>query len=235
MNRTDCHRANNGGYDPLERLGAIRSLFFPNPGRTLGGAKKDLLTQSGISDFATFVENTLWAEAQVTFAAVHLVGSNNSLVPWYTDSGGTKVDDPARRLAEEQARDAANLSWLDRTFALATKQGSKGVVLFLQADMWDPAIFAANQYDGFTNTVRRIADLTRAFGRPVLLINGDSHVFAADNPLAAGDARYGVLTAVANLSRITVQGSTTAPLTEWLRLKVDASSASVFSWERNPR
>jgi len=49
----------------------------------------------------------------------------------------------------------------------------------------DPAIFAANQYDGFTNTVRRIADLTRAFGRPVLLINGDSHVFAADNPLAA--------------------------------------------------
>jgi len=62
---TDCHRANNGGYDPLERLGAIRSLFFPNPGRTLGGAKKDVLTQSDISELATFVENTLWSEAQV--------------------------------------------------------------------------------------------------------------------------------------------------------------------------
>ncbi len=63
----------------------------------------------------------------------------------------------------------------------------------------------------------------------------DSHVFTADNPLAAGDLRYGVATAVPNFSRVTVQGSTTAPLTEWLRLKVDASSASVFSWERNPR
>jgi len=47
--------------------------------------------------------------------------------------------------------------------------------------------------------------------------------------------RYGVATAMPNFSRVMVQGSTTAPLTEWLRLKVDASSASVFSWERNPR
>jgi len=32
-----------------------------------------------------------------------------------------------------------------------------------------------------------------------------------------------------------VQGSTTAPLTEWLRLKVDPTTPAVFSWERNPR
>lgn len=25
---TDCHRANNGGYDPLERLARLRTLFF---------------------------------------------------------------------------------------------------------------------------------------------------------------------------------------------------------------
>jgi hypothetical protein len=231
---TDCHRANNGAYDPVERLSAVRALFFPNAGRTLGGARKDVLAQSALPAFSTYVENTLWSEAKVTFAALHVVGSNNSLLPWYTDSGGTKPDDPGRRTAEEQERDRANLDWLERTFALAGRQGSKGVVLFLQADMWDPVIFPANQYDGFTNTVRRIADLSRAFGRPVLLVNGDSHVFTADNPLASGDARYGV-SAVPNLARITVQGSTTAPLTEWLRLKVDASTAAVFSWERNPR
>ncbi len=26
---TDCHRANNGGYDPIERLAALRTLFYP--------------------------------------------------------------------------------------------------------------------------------------------------------------------------------------------------------------
>ena len=33
---TDCHRVNNGAYDPLERLAAIRDVFFDDPGRTLG-------------------------------------------------------------------------------------------------------------------------------------------------------------------------------------------------------
>ncbi|MEO5767547.1 MAG: hypothetical protein ABIS92_04295 [Polyangia bacterium] len=233
---TDCHRANNGAYDPLERLDAIRKLFFPVPGRTLGAVKKDLLTQSALPATAVFVENTLWSEAQVTFAAVHIVGSNNSLLPWYTDdTTGTKMDDPARRIGEETAREAAGLDWLDRTFALASRQGSKGVALFTQADMWDPAIFTAGQYSGFTATVRKLAALIRSFGRPVLLVNGDSHMFKVDNPLAAGDVLYGVAGAVPNLTRVTVQGSTTAPLTEWLRLKVDPSTPAVFSWVRNPR
>jgi hypothetical protein len=34
---TDCHRANNGGYLPTERLAALRELFFAKPDRTLGG------------------------------------------------------------------------------------------------------------------------------------------------------------------------------------------------------
>jgi hypothetical protein len=233
---TDCHRANNGAYDPLERLDAVRRQFFPLPGRTLGAVRKDVLTQSSLPAFSTFVENTMWAEAGVTFATLHVVGSNNSLLPWYSeDKTGTKVDDPLRRLGEELGREAADLDWLERTFAFARRSGAKGVALFMQADMWDPAIFGANQYDGFTATVRRLADLTRAFGKPVLLLEGDSHVFKVDNPLASGDARYGVSAPVPNLTRIVVQGSTTAPLTEWLRLKVDPTSAAVFSWTRNPR
>ena len=34
---------------------------------------------------------------------------------------------------------------------------------------------------------------------------------------------------------IVVQGSTTAPLTEWLRLKINPANPAVFTWERNPR
>ena len=33
---TDCHRPNNGAYNPLERLSKIRSTFFPKPGTSLG-------------------------------------------------------------------------------------------------------------------------------------------------------------------------------------------------------
>jgi hypothetical protein len=231
---TDCHRANNGGYNPLERLSKIRSVFFPNVGRTLGGVKKNVLSQSILPGFGTFVENTLWSEADTVFAAVHVVGSNNSLVPWYTDDA-TKTDDPASRVAEESAREAAAVAWIDQTFAQATRQNAKGVALFMQADMWDPAIFPAGQYSGFISIVRKLADATRAFGRPVLLVQGDSHVFLTDNPLAAGDANYGVTVPVPNLVRVVVQGSTTAPLTEWLRLKVNPATAVVFSWERNPR
>ena len=33
---TDCHRVNNGSYNPLERLATLRTVFFPRPDYTLG-------------------------------------------------------------------------------------------------------------------------------------------------------------------------------------------------------
>jgi hypothetical protein len=225
---TDCHRANNGAYDPLERLAAIRALFFPLPGQSLGHGKRQVLTQASLEGFSTFVENQLWVEGGATFCMVHVVGSNNSLLPWYTDdTSGTRMDDPARRLAEEQARNAANLAWLDRAFATAKLYDSAAVVLLMQADMWD-----AGPSDGFNDTVQRIASSTLAYGRPVLLMQGDSHVFKVDNPLAAGDLLHGVTTPVPNLTRVVVQGSTTAPLSEWLKVHIDAGATPPFSWTR---
>ncbi|HXU80293.1 MAG TPA: hypothetical protein VN914_02775 [Polyangia bacterium] len=225
---TDCHRANNGAYNPLERLAAIRTLFYPLPGQSLGQAKRQVLTQASFAGFETFVENQLWVEGAATFAMVHVVGSNNSLLPWFTDdTTGTKMDDPAARTGEEQARNAANLAWLDRAFATAKLYGSAAVVLMMQADMWD-----AGPSDGFNDTVQRIAALALASGKPVLLLQGDSHVFKVDNPLASGDAVHGVSTPVPNLTRIVVQGSTTAPLSEWVKLHIDAAASPPFSWTR---
>ena len=37
---TDCHRANNGAYGPLERLDVLRSVFFGDPATTLGEPKR---------------------------------------------------------------------------------------------------------------------------------------------------------------------------------------------------
>jgi hypothetical protein len=234
---TDCHRANNGAYDPIERLSAIRKLFFPMPGLALGGGFKQVLSQSDTKGFEKFVENQIWFEASVAFGAVHVVGSNDSKVAWYTDdTTGTKIDDPARRDAERAERNAASLAWLDRLFAIAKEQKAAGVVIAMQADMFDAFSVANNvPLDAFDNIVQKIATLTKEFGKPVLLLQGDSHMFIADRPLENGNPLHGVSIAVPNLTRIVVQGSTTTPRTEWLRLHVDPASPAVFSWERNAR
>ena len=230
---TDCHRANNGAYDPLERLATIRSMFFPAPGLSLGVNRKQVLSQSFFAGSETYVENQLWLEAGTVFALVHVVGSNNSLLPWYTDdTTGTKVDDPARRTAEEAARAAAGVAWLDRAFAVAAQEGASAVVVIMQADMWD-----GSHTNGFDSTVQKLAAAALAFAKPVLLIEGDSHVFKTDNPFASGDPLHGVSTPVPNVTRVVVQGSTTARLSEWLRLHIDPAATPPFSWTRvpNPR
>ena len=225
---TDCHRANNGAYDPLERLATLRSMYYPTPGLSLGVQKKQVLSQSTVPGFETFVENQMWVEAGAVFSVLHVVGSNNNLLPWFGDDNtGTKMDDPGRRLAEANARIAAALNWLDNTFDTAASENAVAVVLMMQADTWEGA--AGN---GFTAIVQKIAARTIAFGKPVLLLQGDSHIFKVDNPLAMGDAGYGVTTPVPNMTRVVVQGSTTTALNEWLKIRVDPFATPPFSWTR---
>lgn len=229
---TDCHRANNGAYNPLERLDAVRKVFFPVPGLALGGGFKQVATQADDAGFEKFVENQLWFDAGVAFAAVHVVGSNDSKIPWYTDDAtGTKVDDPAARDAERSAREAATVAWIDRLFNVAVEQKAAGVVIAMQADTF----IGGAADDAFNTLLQRIATRAKAFAKPVLLLQGDSHVYLSDKPLESGSAAHGVTISVPNLQRLVVQGSTTKPLTEWLRVHVDASTPAVFTWERNAR
>ena len=76
------------------------------------------------------------------------------------------------------------------------------------------------------------------FGKPVLLLNGDSHIFVDDAPLSASApayqrSMYGLSDSVDNLRRITTNGSGTCPH-EYMRLTVDASTSTVFSVKRVP-
>jgi hypothetical protein len=222
---TDCHRANNGAYDPLERLARVRQVFFGTPGLTLG-AFAEVLPQSDFAGFEAYPENTIWFDAGVAFGLVHAIGSNNSTPPWYADdTTGTKQDNPAARDAERNARIRAGLAWIDELFELALAQKAAAVVLGMQADTF--AGGAASS--GFVDTIRSIAAHSRAFAKPVLLLQGDTHVYLTDKPLENGHAGYGVTEPVPNLTRIVVQGETTR---EYLRLKIDASTPSVFSWDR---
>jgi hypothetical protein len=64
------------------------------------------------------------------------------------------------------------------------------------------------------------------------LLNGDTHKYFSDQPLADATSATGMIhhtQAVSNLTRITVQGSTNLP-NEWLKLTVDPSTPNVFTW-----
>jgi hypothetical protein len=231
---TDCHvfSKNNGDYVPTERLQAIRALFFPVPGQTLGGRKKQVLTQATDPANSAYVENTMFMESQVVFAALNITGSNNDLAPW-GPVPATAINYPTQ--AQEIAiRAQANSAWLIKTFALATANDAVGVVLITQADMWDTAEPTLSGYDAL---VTQIGTLAAAFGKPVLLMEGDSHRFKVDNPFSATSPLHGVhaSTPIAeNVQRLVVEGSDGR--TEYVRLTVDPNrnKSDLFTIERVP-
>jgi hypothetical protein len=225
---TDCHRVNNGGYNPLERLAAIRTLFFPTPGRTLGQHTASVSSQNRLG----FPENVRFDRADVAFAAVNVPGSNNSLVNWTGHTAPT-----VEQLAEVAARTSADLKLIKDTFAHARSEHSKAVVLMMQADMFDPTVpnpvFA--DWSGFQTIVQTIAAESAKFGKPVVLFNGDSHIFNQDQPLAPGSSWlsfYGVTTPAPNLTRVTVDGST--GVNDWLKVTIDEHDPNVVSWVKVP-
>jgi hypothetical protein len=61
---------NNGSYDPLERLQALRSTFFPEIGRTTGGKVRPVLSQAAGVAYPEFVENVMFRKQNV--ATVHV-------------------------------------------------------------------------------------------------------------------------------------------------------------------
>jgi hypothetical protein len=267
---TDCHKTGEGGGaynattgaikyvvdaggnpvdyakgDPIANLQLIRSIFFPNPGYALGDTKR-VLSQSEVVDAAhpsdaAFVENVMWEQSRTLFVAINLPGgSNNDNDIWY----GTPTMSAAQQ-QETSDRTGADLRWLDAAFARAEADNAVAVVIQAQADMWDPEKGAAHQTE-FEPFVAKIAALTLDFGKPVLMLNGDSHVYQSSNPLSATDSAAFMHPAdptaprydVPNFHRIVVHGST-IPL-EYLRIRINpkanatngADAFGPFSWTR---
>jgi hypothetical protein len=182
-----------------------------------------------------FVENVIFIESQVLFVVLDLPGgSNNDSDVWY----GAPVPSAAQT-QEIEERTGATLRWLEIAFTLAKVPALRGVVIQAQADMWDPEKGAAHQA-GYEPFVKSVADHTVALGKPVLMLNGDSHTFVTDNPFSPDNPVSPVHPGytVPNFHRIVVHGST-LPL-EYLRLTVDPKETrpegpeafGPFSWER---
>jgi hypothetical protein len=179
----------NGSYasgDPIANLQLVRSIFFPTPGKSLG-AQISVHSQGLEYDTthpadAQFVENVWFERNKVMFGTINVPGgSNNDNDPWY----GTPTISNAQTV-EIVTRTNANLRWLDTIFAKATANGDAAVVLQIQADMWDQDGVTKAHLTEYKQFIDKIAANAKAFGKPVLLINGDSHNFRSDNPLVPG-------------------------------------------------
>jgi hypothetical protein len=226
---TDCHRVDNGRYQPLERLARIRSMFFTTPGLTLGATPVSVTSQASIG----FPENVRYTRAQLSFATLHVVGSNNDLKKW---SGLGFTAPTAAQLAEQSSRMSATIANLRGAFATAKSQGLLGVVLQQQADMFDMTVASPSwsSYSAFKPLVQAILDEARAFGKPVYLFNGDSHRYRDDHPLASGSkwlGFYGVTGTASNVRRITVDGERLGE-SDWL--KVTVSPTGTLTMRRVP-
>ncbi len=109
--------------------------------------------------------------------------------PWF---GGAET--PAQRderLAEVEAREAAALEWIDDAFDAAERERSRGVVIGMQAD----TVPGSTAFDRIN---ARLQARAAEYGRPVLLLQGDTHVYRTDRPLPGAP----------NVTRIVVQGET---------------------------
>lgn len=255
---TDCDRNENGNFNDVERLQHERKLFF-STNQSLGQKKMTLEVQStpatgagsclgwnsstGGTQSTACVENRRWTYRDVTYATLNVQGSCNNRC-----SSG--AGDPAGDEAEFQARNAADLEWLDQTFDRAVARRSAAVMIIWQADPGfdtsgyqgaptrDPRTLAETDGnpDGFVDLLTELRTRTIAFRKPVVLVHGDSHYFMIDKPLLDSSGRR-----VENFTRVETFGDHAGidaahpewdtNDVHWVRALVDPDSRDVFAFQ----
>lgn len=219
---TDCHNPKAGAFVPEERLAALRRTFFAGR-QSLGRRKLELEQQPA------FPENLRWRRGGVIFVTLHIVGSNNNL-------GRSPEGD-----AEYRGRAAANVAWMREAFAAAKRDGAAAVAIFTQANPRFERRFPKGRVtslqigpspttpSGYADFVPELEKEVLGYGKPVLLLHGDTHYFRVDKPLfrtgAFGGGDRG--RQVENFTRVEVHGY---PEAHWVRVAVDPKEPSVFSF-----
>lgn len=228
---TDCHRAKPRVYNPIERLGKLRKMFFQGDS-SLGQRTMELTRQSKDTKYAKFRENTRWTYGGVQFVTLHMTGSNNNL-------GRTPEMD-----AEFVERNAANLVWLEDAFDLAKSNGSKAIMIISQANPFFENTWAAllqkryllkglgikppkdKRTTGFDDFLMALERETLEFGKPVVYVHGDTHTFRIDKPLvrSPGGKRF-----IENFTRVETIGF---PNTHWIRVTIDPEDPNIFHFRQ---
>ncbi len=233
---TDCDRASNGGFSSLERLDHERLVFFSTP-FSLGQHhlfQQVQLTPTclGVSGNVPCVENRRWRVGRVTYATLNIQGSCNNLCD--------TLPDPA----EYAARNAADIAWMQETFAEAREHHSVAVMLISQGDpgfdatdgtrgpLRNPKTLAETdgQADGFQTFLLALRDEVVAFEKPVAYVHGDSHYFRIDKPFLNSLGQR-----LENFTRVETFGDNQGNGTNdvnWIKVLVDSHSREVFSYQQ---
>jgi len=162
---TDCHRKKAGDFDVLERLAYIRDTYFDTPDIAFG--KTPLaLTHQGDEGYP---ENVRVMIDNVMIITAHVVGSNNGFEPR-----------SRKAVAEFFDRDEANIDWVKDGFKAARKTGADALVLAHHGDMFEFGFGETGngewlRHSGFRDFGRAVRKQAQKFGKPVLLVFGDSH------------------------------------------------------------
>lgn len=207
--------------DPVDWLATLRRVFFSDPGRAAGADGFALRSQSEGDDFSDLVENALWERDGVVFATLHMIAPDPRKI--FDGSGVTR----ARLIRASEA-------WLDEVFRVAAEHDARGVFLATQISLWQvsgnpqwmnllhPELL--EPYPVYSDFKARLIQHTRAFQRPVVLANGDTHSFRVDKPLFDE-----TLETVQTFTRVEGFGS---PQGHWVRIRVEPDRPEVFSFRQ---
>jgi hypothetical protein len=178
---TDCDREAGGETDELDELDKLRKLFFTDG--LPSESKWHVARQT-----PDYPENARWIQSKLQFVTLHIVG---------TDNGRDQIKEPSLKkrskddvLDAVDARDKANLEWLDAAFGSAKDGGRDGLVVVIHADPFeiehskhrDRACTRAertkcNPYLPFLEKLTKEAS---RFGKPVLLVHGSTNSYCLD-------------------------------------------------------
>ncbi|MBZ5663270.1 MAG: hypothetical protein LAO30_01585 [Acidobacteriia bacterium] len=230
---TDCDRTQ--GYNSLAQLDKERALFFATR-YSLGQKPMKQEVQStplclGVSGQVPCVENRRWTVRGVTYATLNIQGSCNNLCDVAPDPN------------EYAARNAADIQWMQDTFAEANANHSAAVMFISQADpgfdatdatrgpVRDPKTLAETdgQPDGFQTFLLALRDQVIAFERPVAYVHGDSHYLRIDKPFLNDQGQR-----LENFTRVETFGDHQENGNNdvhWLKVSVDARTREVFSYQ----
>ena len=232
---TDCDRPLNGGYNSRERLDYEREVFFSTP-FSLGQRRMRQEVQQGalclgVKGFVPCVENRRWTVGRVTYVTLNVPGSCNNLC------------DTAPDPAEFNARNAANIRWLQESFSAARDHNAAAIMIVAQANPgWDltdgtraptrdpkTLVQTSAGPDGFEEFLKELRAQVIAFRKPVAYVHGDSHYYRVDKPLLDTQGRR-----LENFTRVETFGNSAGNGTndvQWIKVQVDPRSREVFSYQ----
>lgn len=223
---TDCHRASNGRYYPLERLAFLRRTFFSDPDRSTGRRPIRVISQARSPGFGEFVENVRFVRGNIVFGTLHVVGSNNDLRPWTGFDPDDSVANPrADRWNQFERRRDAALAWLEAIFGQAEQIGAGGIFIAMQANPHFELAEEDPGRAGFNAIIRRLYELTATFKKPVVLAHGDFHQYLLDKPFA----NFQAAPHLSNFTRIQTFGS---PQMGWVKVHIVPRSSNLFIFEQ---